>query len=170
MQRSCSWGAHGISFAAQLATPSLAFTAVCIAAFTLLLHHRATHLAQVTLRPELLQSLLQHVRPQLSLLTPGELVRLVWAVHRLQLAPPAAWMDALFAQSLALLPQLRGDEAAVLLRGLGGAYVSFVLPACWMAGLLLACSTAFLCCCSLAWRQAWTCSPAQCRVLRSSAV
>ncbi len=63
-------------------------------------------------------ALLLHLQPQLQELTPSQVVGTMWALGRLGVTPPPAWMHRMYACTPPQLGQLRGDEAAVLLRGL----------------------------------------------------
>lgn len=78
---------------------------------------------QVRRSPQLVSSLLQHLAPQLGSLKPNELACTLWCLSRLNMQPPAGWLEALFAATRPTLPALRGDEVAVLVRGLAGVQV-----------------------------------------------
>eukprot|EP00878_Enallax_costatus_P006740 GHUV01007066.1.p1 GENE.GHUV01007066.1~~GHUV01007066.1.p1 ORF type:complete len:895 (+),score=228.55 GHUV01007066.1:350-2686(+) len=101
----------------------------------LLSYSRLLQTRQVRTNPQLVDSLLEHMRPQLGSLQPQQLAGCVWALKGLQHTPSDDWMDELYAQSEGFISRLRPDEIAVVLRGLAGIQAG-PPKASWLATVL----------------------------------
>ncbi|KAF8066331.1 TBC2 [Scenedesmus sp. PABB004] len=84
---------------------------------------------------EFVDSLLLHMQHQLAGLSPRHLAGTLWALGRLQHRPSDAWLAALYADTQPTLAALRGDEVAVLLRGLSAVRAA-PPPQAWLGALL----------------------------------
>lgn len=84
--------------------------------------------AQVFKDPQFIDSLLEHIRPQLSTLKPNELTGCLWALKTAHHTPADDWLSEMYEQTEVTICQLRPDEVAVMLRGLAGLQVGCQTP------------------------------------------